>query len=383
MHSHAASDIGEGSRLVLPGVRLPTGESRASISICNGVITAVRSDTPESFEGALLSHAEGSWCLPGLVDIHCHLTGGGGSGGPATRPHPVSVDDLLRAGVTTVAGCIGRDASPGIGWQMLRQVRGLRQAGVNAKMFTGGLGPLPATILGSAATDVALVDDVVGVKLSVDDDSPERSSSKQTQELKEVVAMAREFGRKLRIQVHVGPAGRHMAECLRLLERLSRLGDVDVAVTHMNWSKDHLDAASDVTDMRFKVDVTSVIRPELVADGIGVPDALDRLQSRGVAPDAISASSDANGAHLEGSGSSRTMVVHRLELHWEAFKDVWTRQGIGRAVQSFCQSPATFLGMDGRGTVQAGQPADLLLVDDDQQVHHAITAAGVVWRNDG
>ena len=47
---------------------------------------------------------------PGIVDIHMHLTGGGGEGGPLTRAPEASIDELVRAGTTTAVGLLGTDS---------------------------------------------------------------------------------------------------------------------------------------------------------------------------------------------------------------------------------------------------------------------------------
>ena len=50
--------------------------------------------------------AAGLWALPGMVDSHVHLLGGGGEGGPATRAPEIQVEGIVSSGVTTVIGCL-------------------------------------------------------------------------------------------------------------------------------------------------------------------------------------------------------------------------------------------------------------------------------------
>jgi beta-aspartyl-dipeptidase (metallo-type) len=44
---------------------------------------------------------EGLRVIPGLIDGHVHLTGGGGEAGPETRVPPIAISRLSAAGVTT------------------------------------------------------------------------------------------------------------------------------------------------------------------------------------------------------------------------------------------------------------------------------------------
>ena len=46
---------------------------------------------------------------PGYMDIHVHITGGGGESGPATRVPEASLSVLVRNGITTVVGLLGTD----------------------------------------------------------------------------------------------------------------------------------------------------------------------------------------------------------------------------------------------------------------------------------
>lgn len=47
---------------------------------------------------------------PGFVDMHVHVTGGGGEAGPASRCPESQLSDFLRVGTTTVVGVCGTDS---------------------------------------------------------------------------------------------------------------------------------------------------------------------------------------------------------------------------------------------------------------------------------
>lgn len=53
--------------------------------------------------------AGGGFVVPGLIDIHVHVTGGGGEMGPASRTREGTVGELVDAGITTVVGVLGTD----------------------------------------------------------------------------------------------------------------------------------------------------------------------------------------------------------------------------------------------------------------------------------
>jgi beta-aspartyl-dipeptidase (metallo-type) len=49
--------------------------------------------------------------IPGLIDGHVHVTGGGGEAGFKTRVPPVPLSRFTAAGITTVIGLLGTDES--------------------------------------------------------------------------------------------------------------------------------------------------------------------------------------------------------------------------------------------------------------------------------
>ena len=60
------------------------------------------------FEVQVIS-ARDKLVLPGFVDLHVHLVGGGGEGGFWTRTPDIALSTIARAGVTTLVGCLGTD----------------------------------------------------------------------------------------------------------------------------------------------------------------------------------------------------------------------------------------------------------------------------------
>ena len=51
---------------------------------------------------------EGRYVIPGYIDLHVHITGGGGEKGPASRVPESQLSTFLMSGITTVVGQIGR-----------------------------------------------------------------------------------------------------------------------------------------------------------------------------------------------------------------------------------------------------------------------------------
>ena len=80
--------------------------------------------------------AEGKTVIPGYVDQHVHVIGGGGEAGPYSRTPEVMLSDVTTAGVTTVIGVLGTDGTGRHPESLLAKVRGLETEGISAYMLT-------------------------------------------------------------------------------------------------------------------------------------------------------------------------------------------------------------------------------------------------------
>src|SRR5262245_32786589 len=101
--------------------------------------------------------AAGRTTIPGLIDGHVHVTGGGGEAGFRTRVPPVPLSRFTTAGVTTVVGLLGTDdvaRGPG---ELLATLYALREEGLNGYGYSGGYHVPPATLTGSVGGDHVFV----------------------------------------------------------------------------------------------------------------------------------------------------------------------------------------------------------------------------------
>ena len=102
--------------------------------------------------------------IPGLIDSHVHILGGGGEGGPATRAPEITVEDILTSGVTTVIGCLGTDGTTRHMESLLAKARGLEVEGITTYIFSGSYEIPAVTITGSIRSDLILDFTVIGFR---------------------------------------------------------------------------------------------------------------------------------------------------------------------------------------------------------------------------
>ena len=79
------------------------------VLVCGGQIEAIEDRISLPLPSCHVIDGTGKLLIPGIIDPHVHVTGGGGEGSFHTQVPPVSLSDLIRGGVTTVVGLLGTD----------------------------------------------------------------------------------------------------------------------------------------------------------------------------------------------------------------------------------------------------------------------------------
>ncbi|EBX2068710.1 beta-aspartyl-peptidase, partial [Salmonella enterica subsp. enterica serovar Java] len=105
--------------------------------------------------------------LPGIIDQHVHLIGGGGEDGFHTRTPEVMLSQLLKAGITSVMGLLGTDGATRHVSSLFAKVQALRNEGISAWMLTGSYEVPTVTLTGSIRDDIMLIEPVLGVKTAI------------------------------------------------------------------------------------------------------------------------------------------------------------------------------------------------------------------------
>ncbi|KAJ3369640.1 hypothetical protein GGF31_005158 [Allomyces arbusculus] len=152
---YAPRDLGGETDILVFGSRIHTVRSPP--------YSAHELATLQALLGAEIIDCTGCIITPGFIDVHVHITGGGGELGPQSRVPPPTLSGIIRAGVTTVVGCLGTDTVSRDPAHLVAAANALRNDGIACFVWTGGY-PLPAANLtGSVERDLAFVDPVVGV----------------------------------------------------------------------------------------------------------------------------------------------------------------------------------------------------------------------------
>jgi beta-aspartyl-dipeptidase (metallo-type) len=137
----------------------PAPRGKATIVVAGGRIERIGDVDASSFEPEVID-ASGCIVTPGLIDCHIHLIGGSGEKGFSSATPSIAASELFAGGTTTVVGLLGTDTTTKTLPALLAKVKGLRDEGLNARMWTGGYDARSLT--GCVRDDVVLIDEIIG-----------------------------------------------------------------------------------------------------------------------------------------------------------------------------------------------------------------------------
>jgi beta-aspartyl-dipeptidase (metallo-type) len=315
---------------------------------------------------------EGRKVIPGLIDGHAHLTGGGGESGYASRVPPVPLSRFTRAGVTSVVGVLGTDDVTRSTESLVAAAYGLREEGIGAWCHCGGYHLPPVTFSGSVRRDIVFVDPVIGVgEVAISD---HRSSQPTLDEILRLAGDAHVAGMMTGkagiLHLHLGDGSRG----LELIDRALATSEIPARVfnpTHVNRQRALLDEAVDLARRGSTVDITAY---PVAEDDPSVPAAvaLAEFLESGAPADKVTISSDGGGClpHFDGDGVLERMDIGNPAVLLETLAAIVADGfALERALPAFTSNAASLLRLAGRGRLAIGSIADLVVLDDDGSAH--------------
>jgi beta-aspartyl-dipeptidase (metallo-type) len=337
--------------------------------IAGGRVAWIGQDRPSlsSNLGVVVTDLEGQRVIPGFVDAHVHLTGGGGEAGAHTKVPPIGLSHFTLGGVTSVVGLLGTDDATRHPRELVASVQALRHEGLSAWCYTAGYHVPPETITGSVRSDLAQIECVVGVKTAISD---HRSSQPTRDELLRLASEAHVgglmTGKAGIVHLHVGDGARGL-EPIREALAASELPPRVFNPTHVNRRKALFTEAVALAVHGCHVDLTAFPVAE-GEDAWSAEDALTQYLESGAPPDRISISSDGGGClpTFDSDGRVASMDVGSpgaLALTLLAL--LGAGQPLERVLPAFTANPARLLRLARKGHIAVGTDADLLVLHTD------------------
>ncbi|MCX6551168.1 MAG: beta-aspartyl-peptidase [Acidobacteria bacterium] len=367
----------------------PAPAGRTDILIAGGRLVRVEADirVPEGF--CEVVEAGGVIAVPGFIDGHVHMTGGGGEGGYATRTPELLLSDAIKGGVTTIVGCLGTDGVTRSLEGLLAKARGLADEGLSTFIYTGHYSVPVQTITGSIERDLLLIDKVIGVgEVALSD---HRSTQPTFDEFARVAAQSRRGGI---LSGKAGVVNVHMGDGLRGLSLLRRLAaETEIPVTqflptHINRNPTLFGEGIAWAKGGGFVDFTTSTVPQFLAEGeVKCSAGLRRMLDAGVDIGHITFTSDGQGSmpDFDAQGRLKRLDIARVTSLWVEVRDAVQQDGVAlaTALRVVTSNPARILKLTGKGQLVAGADADLVLLDADTLAIRGVMAGGAWLMRDG
>ncbi|HEK86771.1 MAG TPA: beta-aspartyl-peptidase [Candidatus Aminicenantes bacterium] len=365
----------------------PDGQGRKDILIAGEKIAALEEPGKINIKGIEIEVIDGSDLLavPGFIDPHVHITGGGGEGGPATRAPEIRVEDCLSCGVTGVIGCLGTDSLTRHPSSLLAKARALEIEGLSTWIFVGAYNLPTPTITGSVRSDIALIDKVIGAgEIALSD---HRSSQPTFEEFLHLVAECRlggMLGGKAGVaHFHLGDGRRGLEYFFRMVEE-TEIPVTQVIPTHINRNRRLFEQGLQWVKLGGYIDLTTGPEP-VDEEEISVVEALGQIKQAGLPLTQVTVSSDSNGSLpvFDKQGQLIGLTVASQKDFLRAFQKV-VQDGIltlKEAAQVFSTNAARFYRLFGKGKIINGSEADILLFNRSLELQYVLSRGKMMMEN--
>lgn len=317
----------------------------------------------------------GARLIPGLVDAHVHLTGGGGESGPASRVPRVPLTALSTAGVTTAVGVLGTDGTTRTVAALVAAALALREEGLSAFCWTGSYEIPPITLSGSVRSDIVFVDPIIGVgEVAISD---HRSSQPTFDELARIAAdchvAGMMSGKAGVLHLHLGDGPRGLSLVRRALDE-TELPPSTFYPTHVNRRTRLFDEALDLARRGVPIDVTAFPVDD-GEDAYSASDAIARYLASGAPKERLTCSSDGGGClpTFDAQGRLAAMDIGRPGALIETLVSLLERDHrLEDVLPVFTSNVADVLRLPRKGRIEAGADADLVVLDDHGRPRHVL-----------
>ncbi|HPX00306.1 MAG TPA: beta-aspartyl-peptidase [Sedimentibacter sp.] len=338
-----------------------------------------------------VTEIDGEWkkLVPGFIDSHVHLLGGGGEGGFVTRTPEATLSGLTTSGVTTVVGTLGTDGVTRDLISLLAKAKGLEEEGITAYIYAGSYRLPLKTITGEIMKDIMVIDKIIGIgEVAISD---HRSSQPTFEEFLRAVSDARVAGmlsgKAGIINIHLGD-GKRKIDMIRRAVDETEIPVTQFLPTHINRSPELFEECVLYAKDGGYVDFTGSEDPDFweETDGeVRFSKGLKRLLDEGVNINNFTLSSDGQGS-LPMFNEKKEFVglgVGKSTCLIKAIKECVFKEEIPLeiAIRAITSNPAKILKLNKKGKIEVNMDADLCLLDENLDVDTVIAKGKIMVEN--
>ena len=341
---------------------------------------------PKDFINIQIINGDGMLAVPGFIDSHVHIIGGGGEGGFRTRTPELQLSSIIKGGITTLVGCIGTDGVCRDMKGLVAKAHALNEEGVTCYCYTGSYDVPVNTITRNVKSDLILIDNVIGVgEIALSD---HRSSQPTYEQFVNIVAQARVggllSGKAGIVNVHLG-SGKRMIEYITKLINETEIPANQIVPTHMGRSKELFEAGIIHAKSGGQIDLTTSSDPQHLEEGeLTAGLGLKKLLDEGVPIERITFSSDGNGSMplFDKNGELKGLGICSVESLFREVKEA-VKLGVPleKALRVITSNVSNVLKLENKGFISTGKDADIILIDKKNLDINSVISKGNILMN--
>ena len=338
---------------------------------------------PEGVEGKEFD-LSGKIIIPGIVDTHVHITGGGGEGGFTTRTSEITFEEIAEAGVTTLVGVLGTDGYARRVEDVLVKCMALREEGFDCYFLTGSYTFPITTMRGSVAEDIIFNEYCLGTGEVAHCDH--RGSLMRYEEFTRLAADtrngARLAGLKGVLNIHLGnypdPADFFIKACEEDITFRPL-----IVPTHVTRKYDVFDSCLKFLEYGGQIDITAGSDGDASQKSYGSVEGLEIIYKKYGTLDRVTMTSDGNGSAPiwdelgnmigMGKGSSKVLLADLKKA---------TQNGIipfEETLKTMTSTPAAIYGLkNSAGKIVENGTANFAILDENLDLVETILNGNLV-----
>ncbi|MGL4796750.1 MAG: beta-aspartyl-peptidase [Paraclostridium sp.] len=323
----------------------------------------------------------GKKLVPGFIDQHVHITGGGGEGSFKTRVPEIMLSKLTTAGITTVVGLLGTDGTTRSVESLVSKAKGLKEEGISVYVHTGSYEYPTVTLTESVKRDIVFIDEIIGCKIALSD---HRSSTINNDELKRVASDVRVAGmisgKAGILVVHMGDGKRGLTPINEVLES-SDIPVRTIRPTHVNRNKKLLEEGLAFSQKGGVIDLTCGIYEELSPRKV-----IKKAIEDGLNTETITISSDGYGSwsnydefgNLVKIGVSSVKALHNEFKSMVLDESICIEDALAFVTSNVAKALEVY---PKKGHIKEGSDGDVLLLDENLDIDTVIARGKVMIEN--
>lgn len=369
-----------------PEVYSPEYTGKKDILITGNKTGFIRDEIkiPADFVPIKVIDGKGKYIVPGFLDCHVHITGGGGEGGFKTRTPEIRAEDIFKYGITTVIGCLGTDGITRTMTNLLAKAKALEEEGLTTYVYTGSYQIPVRTITGKIEDDLILFDKIIGVgEIALSD---HRSSQPSVEDVAKIAGAARVggilSGKGGIVNIHLGDGKRGLSFLKETVEK-TEIPFSQFLPTHVGRNPRLFEEAVEYARNGGFVDFTTSTTEQFLQEGeVKCSKGLKIMLEWGVNPSHITFSSDGQGSlpDFDEKGNFKGLTVASCSSLFEEVKDAVREEKIDMAValKVITSNPADLLKLHGKGYIKEGKDADMVILNKKDLTIETVIAGGKV-----